>query len=316
MNKEFIKNNFNSYSDYFKLYSMENKNKIIKGIESATTVDLESEDFKLIIMKINNKYVVPEYLYKFIKSKNVRVIVGNTKVAKGLNVLTINDEVIINVSDILYINKNTGKLDCRDINKLLHYFYLGIISYSLNKFPKAFLRKNDFVTCGTKIFTEMYSYVFEYLYKLSSNIHSYDKLKYIVAVFHCMNHLSMNYNEASKIATKISGLRDKEINSIEFRMNTDLDFTQGFFKFHERVKDIIDLRKDVSLPVFTDKWIFLYGEGTQFALDMELPFIDIITSINDNLFVVAKNNVERMCAKEVSRYATSIKMVLNELYGG
>lgn len=310
-----IKNNYGENSMFFnatKSYRTRVENSIKNSEDIKST-----EDFKLIMDRINNRFTIPKYLNDFCNSKNLKFIyTKNNTPPKGFNVITTTNLVYIDCSNILFKNSKTGKYECREDSILLHYIWDAITSYTINKYPGMFLRKSEFIMYSTKTFMDMFVYTYEYIYKLSSNLYSYDKLKYITAIYFQMNHLGLSYEESSKNAIKFSEINPTVASSLDMKIDSEKMF-EGFLSFFNNIKNIIEIRKEIDIQVFTQKWMSLYGEGTQFSLELLLPFISLITSVSDNIYIFNKNTIEKVCDyKNIAKLSLSTRNILLEVYGG
>ena len=314
-NEILIKNNYGKNSMFFNATPLY-RNRIESNIKNGKDIG-DSEDFKIIMERTNNKFTLPNYLNNFCKSKNLKFIyVEKTTPPKGFNVINTGNIIFIDCSNILYKNPNTGKFECREESILLHHIYTALTSYTINKYPSAFLRKGEFIMYSTKIFVDMFAYTYEFIYKLSANLYSYDKLKYIAGIFFQVNHLGLSYQEASKNSIKISGIEQNVASVVDMKVNPEV-MENGFLKFFTSIKDIIEVRKDVDIQIFTQKWMSLYGEGSQFALELLLPFLDLVTSVSDNVYIFNKNAIEKVCNyKNIAKLSLATRNVLLEIYGG
>lgn len=312
-----IKNNYQKYSYFFNITD-QYKVRITDNIKFGDDIS-NSQDLEVIMERLNKKYTIPKYLNDFCKSKSLKFIYSKSPNPKGIPLVSMdkNNSIVIylNCSNILFKNKSTNKLECRDDSILLHYLYSSIFTYSILKYPNMFLRKSEFVLYSTKIYSNLFTYVYEYLYKLSSNLYSYDKLKFLSCLFFQHNILGIELNDAVRNSSKISGLSNQKIIDGMMMRVADEYIKGDFSNFFKNIKDIIDIRKEVELSLFVEKYMSLYGEGTQFMLELISPFIDNITAISDNIFVNNKTTIEKIGeASNIYKLSMSIKSVLSEIY--
>lgn len=310
-----IKNNYGQNSMFFNATPLY-RNRIESNIKNGEDIK-DTEDFKIILERMNNRFTVPNYLNNFCNSKNLKFIyVKGVNPPKGFNVINTGNIVFIDCSNIVYKNLNTGKFECREESILLHHIYTALTSYTINKYPTSFLRKGEFIMYSTKIFVDMFAYTYEFIYKLSANLYSYDKLKYMAGIYFQINHLGLSYQDASKNSIKISDIGQTMASIVDMKIKPEF-MENGFMKFFTSIKDIIEVRKDVDIQLFTQKWMSLYGEGSQFALELLLPFLDLITSVSDNIYLFNKNTIEKVCNyKNIAKLSLATRNILLEIYGG
>lgn len=311
-----MKNNYTNYSFLFS--QADYKERISSTIKNAREIG-DSQDFKDIIKNIQLREFIQDYKLRFINSKKVKFIfLPNSNPPKGINVIatgTGNNTVIyVDCSNIIFENRTTGKLECRNNKVLLHYIDVALISYTVNSVPNSLLRKAEFIKNCTEIYGNMFTYVYEYLHKLSSSENLYEQFKYLTCVYFQYNILGMSFEESDRNAVKLANLSNKGHQLISLRIGREV-YDKPINEFFEIASKAVNDVKDIPFASFLQKWLTLYGEATPFMLELFVPFIDNIIAINDGSYINNRNTIEKVGNKNlIQKVSLQLSTIMFELY--
>ena len=70
----------------------------------------------------------------------------------------------------------------------------------------------------------------------------------------------------------------------------------------------------LNTSVFVAKWIYLYGEGTQYACELFTAFSNLMIATYCGVYIVNQKKVESLCAKYMVNFVNAIMKLGVELY--
>ena len=108
-------------------------------------------------------------------------------------------------------------------------------------------------------------------------------------------------------ARKNSGLteKDEKILMIQFDIEKDCLNIRTFI---EAISKILGLSK-LTLDLVVEKWVWLYGTGTQFALELFPSFSAMMTNAYMGCYLNNQKSIEKICGKELVNYSQALLAV-------
>ena len=108
-------------------------------------------------------------------------------------------------------------------------------------------------------------------------------------------------------ARKNSGLteKDEKILMIQFDIEKDCLNIRTFI---EAISKILGLSK-LTLDLVVEKWVWLYGTGTQFALELFPSFSAMMTDAYMGCYLNNQKSIEKICGKELVNYSQALLAV-------
>ena len=128
---------------------------------------------------------------------------------------------------------------------------------------------------------------------------------YLSSLYYQINILQKDLTDGVKnVARKISGLSEREadILHIQFDHNTFLNIKY----FLETVTKILKIDTKVTLELFIEKWLYLYGTGTGFALELYPAFATMITDAYVGAYINNQKTIERVTGKDLVNFTNAI----------
>lgn len=96
-----------------------------------------------------------------------------------------------------------------------------------------------------------------------------------------------------------------------------LYYTDDCFKdIHSFITNLASVFKfkGLTTEVFISKWIYLYGEGTQYACELFTGFTNLMIATYCGVYIVNQKKVESLCAKYMVNFVNAIMKLGVDLY--
>ena len=286
---------------------------------NGEVVDKKSEGFENILQDVKRRQV-SSALTKVLMSDKI-VLIMDKRLPKPFKVNCIKDvrngskkdkKIYIDCSDIFTVDKKTGDIRCRDIDILIAYLASAMVNYIYYIDDSKFANANRIIEPATKCFAKLFTYVVDYLCKISTITGARSKCMYMTAMYFLCNIVGKDPNNDSVkgLACKIAEISTREADMIELQLDENAFVNIKFFC--ENLANVMKISK-LSFDVIVEKWMFLYGEGTVFSLEHFPSFATMMLDAYIGCFINNQKTIEKITGKDMVVFAKEILDIGSEL---
>lgn len=301
-----------NYSDTY-LYNISDmyEKKLFKFIMHGEEINKLDPSFESIQFDLKRRKVNTSLL-KVLNSKNVILLKGPEPLPRAFKVFVSKDikngnrntlKVFID-ADVINVIDGSYSIRSEDVNKLIGYLVSATNSMVYYADPKRLLMRREIINNGAKCFAKLFTYVIDYLFKVSNISSSRDRCLYLSCMYYLVNILKKEMNDSTKhICRTVSGLSEREEEILLILTNEDTFSNIKFFI--DTLGPILKLNK-LTLDAFLEKWIYLYGNGTQFALELYPAFATMITNVYIGCYLNNQKTIENILKDQIVPFSTAI----------
>ena len=307
MAKENITAKSYSSSYLYGKYSEYEKN-IFKFIMNGVPVNKDDETFDDIRYEVKKRQV-SSALVKVLDSKKVILMVDTDSLPKAFKVVAAKDvkadnqlKVFIDCTDI--ISTENG-YKCTRIDTLISRLVCAMVNVIYYVDPSRIVGNTSLTRDGAKAFATLFTYVVDYLFKIGTMSGAKDKCLYLASMYYMVNILGKDVESDSvaAMARTISGISEREADIIKLNI-TPSSFTNIKF-FIETCADALKIHK-LTVDLFMEKWMYLYGTSTIFAVEMFPAFSTMITDAYVGAYVNNQKTIEKVAGNTMVQFTKSI----------
>ena len=299
------------------LYSMYNEyeKETIDFILKADRIDQNSSKFEDIVYEVKKRQVSPS-LVKVLMSPNVILMSRPKPLSKAFKVFCAKDikndstlRVFIDVSGIIKDDEASGKYVCNknNIDIFISYILDAMVSfiYYTPTGTDRIVSNSKIRSIGAKTFANLFSHVVDYLCKISTISGSKNKCSFMAAMYYLVNLLGADPNsDATKaVAKKAADISDREADIILLQMRSES--FQNIKFFVETVADVMHLNK-LTLDTIVEKWMYVYGTGTVFALELLPSFSNMLTDAYVGAYINNQKTIEKIAGTGMVEFTKTI----------
>lgn len=299
------------------LYSMYNQyeKETVDFLLKADRFDQNSPEFEDIVYEVKKRQISPA-IVKVLASSNVVLMSNSKPLSKAFKVFCAKDiknneglKVFIDVSGIIKKNPDSGKYACSrsDIDIFISYLVdaMSTFIYYSPKGTDRIVNNSKIRSVGAKTFADLYSHIVDYLCKISTISGSKNKCCFMAAMYYLVNLLGADPNsDATKaIAKKVSNISEREAEIILIQMKPDSFVNIKFFT--ETVADVLHLNK-LTLDTIVEKWMYIYGTGTVFALELLPAFSNMLTDAYVGAYINNQKTIEKIAGTGMVEFTKTI----------
>ncbi|MDD3122075.1 MAG: hypothetical protein PHC62_01005 [Candidatus Izemoplasmatales bacterium] len=309
-----------SYNDTFLYHKGNYEKDLMDFLMRADIIDKTNPSFQDI------EYMVKRQQYQFLAnilnsdlvvllSRKPKSMPRSFKVfaAKDIRGGSKDVKVYIDVTDLISINGTTYTMKSDRLNEFVSYLTSAMVYGIYQKDPAKLLRNTRLIESGTKCFALLFTHIIDYL-RMGGVDNIREKTLYLSSIYYQKCLLGGTYSDSiiQDRARKISGITDREIDIIEYQLDTD-----SFKDINSFVEAIAKVLRIDSLKVdnFIEKWVYLYKSGTQFATEYYPAFSSLLTNAYHGAYINNQKTIEKITnnGKELVAYTRAILQIGSEM---
>lgn len=302
-----MKNYANTY--LYRKYN-EYEKQIFTFVMNADIVDKESTSFEDIEYDVKRRQVSSK-LVKILKSDKVVLLIGGKPLPKAFKVSCMKDvrkgsnerKIFIDVTGIIY-RDSSSKYVCKEIDVLISYLVSAVTNMVYYTDERRLIGNSRVIDKGTACFSKAFTYVVDYVAKISNSPDARYKCSYMSAMYFLSSIAEKDINEGSiNVAKKISGISDREIDIIN--LQTGPNTYTNIKSFVEDLAKVIRVNK-LTLDVLVEKWMYIFGTGTVFSLEHFPSFCTMITDAYVGAYINNQKTIEKIIGKDMVDFSKII----------
>lgn len=301
------------YSDTYLYKKGDYDTKLFKFIMSAERVDKNAESFKDIIFDVKRRQVTNS-LVEVLKSNKVILLTHPEPLPRAFKVFAAKDvktdkqlKVFIDVTGV--INNDSGRYSCTNrIDILIAYLLSAMHTFIYNADPSRIVNRTKLYLSGATCYASMIYYIIDYL-RVGAVDNIKGKVMYMASNFFQVSMMGREEYSESVINTnkKISGISDREISMIEVILETHTNPYKDINTFVNTICAVI--RADATkfkLDPFIDKWMKLFGVGTQFGTELYTAFATMILDAYSGAYLNNQKTIEKVCGRNLVEFTEAV----------
>lgn len=222
-----------------------------------------------------------------------------------------NTKVFIDCSEI--IREQNGKYTIRnnDIEKLISYLACALNTLIYHASPSTILNNNQLVMSSTTAFAKLCTNIIDYM-RIGGVDNIRTKVLYLSALYYQVGILLKDDNDsAEQKAKKISGISLREAQLVRAMVPTES--FENIDKFVECLAKVLKVEGSLKLDNFMDKWILLYGSGTQFATEIYTAFANLLINAYVGAYLNNQKQIETAVGRNMVEYCNTLFKIGGEV---
>ena len=297
--------------------------RMLDALMKDPIIDKTTDIFKDVIHDVERMKIISDPLSRILTSTNVLLLNCVNPLPRSLKIFASRDprskdpgiKIFIDVTNVITKNEKTGRYNIDDV-KLLSYLMDAAVTMIYHKSATTLLKRSDLVQLATSAFAKMFTYIIDYLVKVSIQESNKIKTVYLSAMYFLEGVLSMNNPSGSAaVAKKIAGISDRESTMLEILIDKACNPRGGkSFNPYDSIKtfvttlvNVLHLNdKIITTDIVVEKWLTQYGPGTVFGLEYFPAFSNALTDAYNGGYLNNQKTIEKVCGQEMLDYSKKI----------
>ena len=291
-----------------KLIAKEINRKLIEYVTSAERIDKNSEAFQGIKQEVKRQQSFT-LLYSILMRDDVVLMNNTTELPRSFKVFEAIDlkevgkkrKVFIDITKLIELSN--GYYKCNNIFQFITYLTEAVTYLLYRNEPVLMLNNSNITMSATECYVGCFSFILDYL-RITGYSESRTKIQYLTGLFFLSNLMGKDIDNYTKnIAAKVAKVSTQEIKQYELYYDID-DFT-NIDTFISMLAETFKL-KGLTTEVFITRWIFHFGRGTEYGIDLFTSFCNMINAAYCGAYVVNQKQIEKSCGRSMVKLTTEI----------
>lgn len=275
---------------------------LINTLITANRIDKNTKQFAPVIDEVKRRQI-SSVLVDVLMRKNVVLLVCPKPLPAAFSVFTAKDvkeesrELKVFIDFTPVVTYKDGFYYPTNINALIAFLINATTNLVYYTEPKRILANSNLTLYGTSCFTSMFCYILDYL-RVSGYAECSGKISYLIALYYQTSILLRPLTDTSKnIAMRVAQISSKEAHAYDFLYDEEKDFAN----IHTFVSKLVELfgLNGFGLDILVEKWIYLFGNGTQFGLELFPPFTAIVTNAYSGSYLNQQKQIEKCIGRNM-----------------
>ena len=285
---------------------------LLTFIMDGEVIDKDKDDFNGVIYEVKRRQTIPALL-KVLKSEVVVLMVANKALPRQFKVFCAKDirngkkkelKVYIDCTDLLSKNKE-GNWVCKDIDVLISNLIAAMVNVIYYKDEKVLVNNSSLTQTGANAFSSLMTHVVDYVAKISATPKNKSYCIYLCAKYYLANILGKDENTSGNknICRQLAGLSERESDIIDMQIQESSFDNIKFFA--DTLSRILRINK-LSVDVIVERWMYLYGVSSVFALELFPAFSEMITNCYIGSYLNNQKTIEKIASTSMVEFSKQI----------
>lgn len=295
--------------------------RLMEFILDGEPVDKKSKAFEDIRYDIKRRNISSSLL-KVLDSPKVELIISNNPLGKSFKVFVANDirngkkdiskndksnsKVFIDCSELIRLRN--GVYRCTNVDILVSYLLSAMVSFIYILDESRIVSNSKLTLAGTDAFSSLFTYIVDFVCKISTNPSTKSKCVYLSSLYYLSNILGKDIDEGSSgynVAIKVSGLSAREAEMLKY------DITEKSFENIDTfVRDLAaTLKIKFTTDILIERWMYIYGTGTVFALELFPAFSSMLTDAYVGTYINNQKTIEKVAKQSMVEFTKTILLL-------
>lgn len=296
-------------SDYEKnLYKFFVQSKVLDKTEDGF------EDIRYDVKRGQNSTA----LMKVFDSNNVVFLTNTVALPRSFKVFAASDiksgdnktKIFIDVTGVIKLINGKYVVTRNDLDKLVSYLMSALAYLIYYADADRIINNTRLLDTGSKAFSELFTYAIDSL-RVGGVDRLREKCLYLGSVYYQVSILGKDFTDSvTNRAKKISGLSTRDIEILE--VSLDGNTFKDIFHFVQTISRVIRA-EGLKLDNFIEKWLFVFGPGTQFATELYPAFSSMVTNAYCGGYLNNQKVIEKILGRTLVEYSVALLQLGSDL---
>ena len=305
--KNLCKNYSNTY--LYHKSSTENDRLIFDYLMKCHRIDKKNESFEDIRYELKRRSVMNKITTALDSDK---VVLGlYTQLPRAFRVFYGKDtkdkkcKVFIDCTSIITYDNDRYSISSKYIDILVSYLTAAVNQLIYYQDPNRLISRISVIDRGARCFSDLVTYIIDFL-RLSSIDNMREKCRYLSVKYYLTSILGKSEDEESveNKALQISGLSKREVEVINIQL--EKNWNNNIKTFIDSIAKLFRIESKLTLDVFIDKWMYLYGAGTHYATELYTSFANMMIYAYVGAYINNQKTIEKVCGNNMVEFVKGL----------
>lgn len=283
---------------------------LMEAIMHSDRLDKNEKGFEQVVYEIKRAHTDASVI-KVLESDNSVLYYPGKAMYKPFKVFCAKDlkdnrkiKAFIDVSNI--VTKEVDGFRVNEMTLLSHLINAKFAMYYTVS-PKT-INRTALKLGALNCFSMLFTHVIDYVANISRIDYAKDKCLYLSSRYFGQAVMGLEEDEARVTSRKISGITEPKESRYDFMVERYSEEQNPFLNIKAFVKLIANEFKieSLTLDIVAEKWMYLYGQGTVFALEFYPALAAMLTDAYTGAYVNQQKTIETICNKHLISFAEEV----------
>ena len=326
------KSSIKSYGDtyLYSKYPLYSK-KLTDAIMQDPIIDKSSEPFKDVEYEVKRARV-SDSLVIILKSPNVVLLDCDDPLPRAFKVFAARDfkgdrkvKIFVDCTKVITKSKTSQDLIV-DESKLISYLINVGFTMIYHKANDNIARRTALITNATACFAKCFTYIVDYLLKISIQETSKIKVLYLSSMYFLINVVGLDNEKADPIAKKVAEITEREAMMLNILMDKaahvkgipekETDPYMDIKHFIRAMTEVMKFNKKIiTEDIVVERWMTMFGPGTVLGLEYLPAFSAMMTDAYVGGHINQQKTIENVCKVNMVEYTKQVLEMINQVVG-
>ena len=170
--------------------------------------------------------------------------------------------------------------------------------------PSIILNNTQIINSTTEAFAKLATNIIDYM-RIGGVENIRVKTLYLTAMYYQIGILGKdNTHSVQQRALKISKLQTKD--SLLLQAKVPEESYDNINSFIEALARVLAIEGSLKLENYIEKWLFLYGSGTQFATELYPAFANMLINAYVGAYLNNQNQIEKLTGSNMIEFCNTL----------
>ena len=311
--------NVKNYADCYLYSKGPYEKEIFNFVMHAKYLDKNNEGYKELVDDVKRQKVTNS-LAKVLTSNNTILCTSDKPMPRAFKVFVAKDvkgdkktlKLFIDVTGLVDSSKTKYEYRNNALQIIISYLLAGMNSMIYYVKPEKIVNSTDLTQYGCKCFSFMMAYIIDYL-RLSGDPSTRSKILYLSSMYYQIALLGKDHTDTvENWACKVSGLSINEAKLIELRIKSLSTMYKDINGFVQALSEYLKA-PDLTVDVIVEKWMWCFGTGTQFGLELYPAFANMLIYAYVGAYLNNQKTIEKIVGKPMVDFVSQVIRIGSDL---
>ena len=306
-----------NYDQSFLYSKADYGDELFQYIMKAERIDKDSKEFEDLKYLVKRN-TIASCIGTLLEKKSLVLMLPAKPLPRAFKVFAGKDvkedkmtKVFIDCSEVITHKNGVYTILNRDMDKFTSYLACALNTIIYHVTPTTILNNSQLVNSSTEAFAKLCTNIIDYM-RIGGVDNIRAKVLYLGSLYYLIGILQKEDNDtAEQKALKFSKLSKREAELIRVQVPT-ASF-ENINTFVEALAKVLRIEGELKLDNFIDKWLFLYGSGTQFATEIYTAFANLLINAYVGAYLNNQKQIEKIAGRSMVEFVNVLFKIGGEV---
>lgn len=309
--------NIKNYDSSFLYGTADYGDSLFQYIIKSDRIDKSSQGFENIRYLVRRNQVT-SCISTLLDKQSIVLMMPSKPMFRSFKVLAAKDikedkqtKVFIDVSELIFLKGDEYTITNNNLHKFISLLACALCTLIYHSKPELLMNNIAIVTSSTNAFAKLSANIIDYM-RIGGVDKVRDKALYLSALYYQIGVLVKDDTPTVyQKALKVSKLQSREGDVLQSMM--PIGNYANVKTFVDGLAQVLRIEDALKVDNYVDKWVFLYGSGTQFGTEVFTAFSNMLINAYVGAYLNNQNQIEKAVGREMAEFCNTLFKIGGEV---